>query len=426
MSASCDLAEARRLDAADELAPLRERFVLDERDVVYLAGNSLGRLPRAAVTATERAVREGWGRRLIRGWNEGWIDAPRSLGEKIAGVVGARADEVLVAETTSIDLFKLAAAALAARPGRRRIVTDALNFPSDLYVLQGLVRLLGDRHELVSVPSRDGVTIAEVDLAAAVDATTALVVLSHVSFISAFLYDLARVTELVHHCGALVLWDLSHSAGAVPVELESSGADLAVGCTYKYLNGGPGAPAFLYVRRDLQRELEQPLFGWLGHAEPFAFEAAYRPAPDLKRFCVSTPPVLSLLAMEPGVDLVLEAGVDRLRTKSVEQSELLLTLADAWLAPVGVELASPRDPEQRGSHVALRHPEAWRINRALLEPTPGAPTVIADFRAPDAIRLGIAPLYTTFQEVWLAADRLRQVVASREYERFSAERPLVT
>jgi kynureninase len=372
------------------------------------------------------AIERHWGGRLIRGWNEGWIESPTALGAKIARLIGAQADEVLVCEATSINLFKLAAAALRARPGRTRIVSDELNFPSDLYILQGIIDFFGDQHRLELIRSSDGISITPTTVENAIDEDSALVSLTHVAFKSAFMYDMARVTELAHNVGALTLWDLSHSVGAVPLELNRCGADLAVGCTYKYLNGGPGAPAFLYVRRDLQAQLEQPLWGWFASQDPFAFELEFAPAANISRFRVGTPPMLSMLALEPALEITLEAGMDRLRSKSVQLSEYLIFLFDEWLAPQGFEMGSPRSALQRGSHVSLKHPEAFRITRALIESPPPAVQVIPDFRAPDNIRLGLTPLYTTFNEVHRAIERIRVIVEEHVYKGFSDSRSAVT
>ncbi len=253
-----------------------------------------------------------------------------------------------------------------------------------------------------------------------------MVCLTHVTFKSAFMYDMARVTELAHAVGALTLWDLSHSVGAVPVDLNSCNVDLAVGCTYKYLNGGPGSPAFLYVRRDLQKQLSQPMWGWFSAKDPFSFELDFTPASDISRYRVGTAPMLSMKALEPSIDILLEAGMNRLRDKSVRQTEYLIFLADQWLIPLGFTLGSPRQPEIRGSHVSLRHPESYRINRALIESPPPATRVIPDFRAPDNIRLGITPLYTTFAEIHQALDRMRTIVEGKIYEAYSDERLMVT
>jgi kynureninase len=372
------------------------------------------------------ALVNGWGGRLIRVWNDGWIQAPTAVGAKIAQLIGAEPNEVVVGDATSTNLFKLAVAALRARPERRKIVSDVLNFPSDLYILRGIVDLLGRRHRLELVPSADTIQIDSETVRAALDEDTALLSLTHVAFKSAFMYDLSAVTQAAHEVGALMLWDLSHSVGAVPLDLAAADVDLAVGCTYKYLNGGPGAPAFLYVRRDLQRQLLQPIWGWFASARPFAFDLDFAPADDIRRFWVSTPPMLSLKAIEPAVDMLLEAGMKRLRTKSVRLTEYLIFLAEEWLVPLGFSIGTPRQSERRGSHVALRHPEAFRINRALIESAPPAVTVIADFREPDNLRVGVAPLYNTFSEVHAAMDRMRVIVHERIYEGFSTERRAVT
>ena len=413
---------AQQQDAEDELASFREAFVLDESDLIYMDGNSLGRLPRRTVERMRAAVEIEWGRNLIRGWNAGWFEAPERVGEKIARLVGAGPGQVVVSDATSVNLFKLALTALAMRPGRDGIVSDVFNFPSDLYILQGCVHLLGDRHRIHLVPSADGVTMDHRALFDAIDERTALVTLSHVAFKSGFLYDAAAVTERAHQMGALVLWDLSHAVGVVPVELDRWDADLAVGCTYKYLNGGPGAPAFLYVRRALQEEALSPIWGWFGQRSPFAFDLEYEPARGITRFLVGTPPILSLLATESALDLILEAGLECIRLKSVRLTSYLVYLVDTVLAPLGFALGSPRDPARRGSHVSIRHPEGYRINRALIEEL----KVLPDFREPDNIRLGLAPLYTSFVEVWDAVDRIRRVVEGRRYLDYPAHRLPVT
>jgi len=421
-----DFGFARELDAQDELAAFRDEFVIEEPDLIYLDGNSLGRLPKRTVDFMRHAIEYEWGQRLIRLWNDGWVNTPTELGTKIAQLVGAQADEIIVTEATSINLFKLAVAALRARPNRTKIVSDVFNFPSDLYILQGIIDLLGRQHRLELIPSADTITIDPEMVSAAIDGDTALVSLTHVAFKSAFMYDMAAVTEQAHRAGALTLWDLSHSAGAVPVDLNGSGADLAVGCTYKYLNGGPGAPAFLYVRRDLQSQLSQPMWGWFAAKNPFAFDLDYTPADNIARYKVGTPPMLSMKAVEPALDILLEAGIERLRAKSIRQTEYLIFLAEQWLVPLGFTVGTPRQAKIRGSHVSVRHPESYRINRALIEAAPPAVKVIPDFREPDNIRLGIAPLYTTFTDIYRAIDRLREIVAERIYEQYSAERLAVT
>jgi kynureninase len=413
---------ALSLDQHDDLSHYRSQFVIDDPDLIYLDGNSLGRLPRRSIERVSQVVEHEWGKRLIRGWGEGWFTAPQRLGAKIAQLIGAQPDEVIVADSTSVNFFKLVMAALAARADRPAVVTDDLNFPSDLYLLQGALRLAGTGRRLVRVPSADGLTVPLEALQQAITPETALVTLTHTTFKSGYIYDMPAVTELAHQAGALMLWDLSHSVGAMPLALNTAGVDLAVGCTYKYLNGGPGAPAFLFVRRELQNDLLNPLWGWFGQKDQFDFTLDYTPGPGLQRFLVGTPPMLSTAAVEPAVDLLLEAGLDRLRAKSVRQTEYLIALWEAMLAPLGMLLNSPRDSARRGSHVSLGHPEGLRIDRALIEDM----NVIPDFRYPDNIRLGIAPLYTSYVDIFEGISRLRRVLVEKLYEKYPVERPEVT
>jgi kynureninase len=417
-------ADAAALDARDPLAGFRGRFVVadarhDHHEPVYLDGNSLGRLPAATPAAVDALVREQWGRGLVRSWHD-WIEWPSRLGDQLAEhVLGARPGEVVVSDSTSVNLYKLAAAALDAAPGRRAVVVDAGDFPTDRYVVQGLAAERGLEVRAIA-PDLDAGPTADA-LRAAIDDDVALAVLSVVNYRSGALLDVAAVTALAAGSGARVLWDVSHAAGVVPLDLRASGAELAVGCTYKYLNGGPGAPAFLYVRRELQPVLRQPIWGWFGQRDQFAMDDAYAPADGVERFTVGTPPILSLAALEPALALVAEAGVDRLRRKSVRLCDLAVELADAWLAPLGFRLASPRDAGRRGGHVSLEHPDAWRICRALADAG-----VVTDYRVPDRLRLGPSPLYTRFVDVWDAADRLRRLVAAGDHERLPRERPRVT
>ncbi len=414
--------EARERDEGDPLARFREEFVLADPGLLYLDGNSLGRLPKRAEAAVARAVREEWGERLVRGWNEGWVEAPRRLGERIGRLLGARPGEVLVSDSTSVNLFKLAVAALRAREGRTAIVTDDLNFPSDLYVLDGVAELLGGSRRVVVVPARDGLETDPADLAAAIGPDTALVSLSHVAYRSGFLHDLPAVTDIAHAAGALVLWDLSHSAGVVPIDLEAAGADLAVGCTYKYLNGGPGAPAFLYVRAEHQAALSNPITGWFGREETFSFAPDYVPAAGAGRFLVGTPPILSLAAAEAGIDLALEAGVAAARAKSVAMGEFLERCWAAQLESLGVTFRSPRQIERRGSHLSFGHPRALAIDRALIAEM----DVIPDFRPPDVIRFGFAPLYNTFEDLFEGVHRFRRVLDEELWRRHEGRGPAVT
>lgn len=406
-------ARAAELDAKDPLARFRDEFVIADPDLIYLDGNSLGRMPKKAAAIARDVVERQWGERLIRSWGEGWYELPQRLGVKIATLIGAQPDEVLVTDSTSVNFFKLVMAALDARPGRYTIVSEDTNFPSDLYLLQGCGRL---RPGIVqrTVNCQDGVTIQKESINALLDSDTALLTLTHTSFKSAFIHDMKLITAMAHEAGALTIWDLSHSVGSVPVDLNASSADMAVGCCYKYLNGGPGAPAFLFVRKELQEQLLSPIWGWFGQKHPFDFSVDYEPAPGLSRFLAGTPPVLSMACIEPGVDLLIEAGMDLIRAKSLAQTSFLIELIDARLAPLGFEVSSPRDPAIRGSHVSIRHPQALAIDRALVEEA----NVIPDFRTPDNIRLGVAPLYTTFAELVEAVDRIARVVESKAFERY--------
>jgi kynureninase len=422
MTLRTDAAYADELDAQDPLAHFRQRFVVEDPDLIYLDGNSLGRLPNATAALADDLVRRQWGARLIRGWNEGWFTAPERVGAKIAQLIGAAPDEVIIADSTSVSLFKLAVAALRAQPGRRCVVTDNLNFPSDLYVLQGAIDLLGAGHRLEIAPAPDDIHGPVDVLRAALDEQAALLTLSHTVFKSGYVYDMAELTAAAHDAGALTLWDLSHSVGAVPVDLNGAGADLAIGCTYKYLNGGPGAPAFIYIRRDLQERLGNPITGWMGQQNLFGFELAYRPAAGLRRWITGTPPVLSLALVEPGVDMLLEAGLARLRAKSERQSEYLIGLWETELAPRGFRLNSPRDVRRRGSHVSLGHAEGLGIDLAMINDL----NVLPDFRTPDNIRLGIAPIYTSFRDIHTAVARMRRIVDERLYARYADQAPVVT
>ena len=396
-------ADAEQLDGADPLGGFRARFVFGDGDRIYVDGNSLGRLPKAAIESVSERMRE-WGDRLVTAWPE-WIDLPTLVGDLLAAAaLGARPGEVLMADSTTVNLYKLAAAALQLRPDRRVVVADAADFPTDRYVLQGLAAERGLELRLLDEPRLGELT------AACAGGDVALVCLSHVNYRSGAIADMGAITSAVHEAGALVLWDLSHSAGAVPIELDAAGADLAVGCTYKYLNGGPGAIAFLYVRRELQEVARSPIWGWFGQRDQFAMGPAYNPEPGVQRFLAGTPPILDLAAAEAGIRLVADAGILPIREKSKALTGLAVELHDDLLAPLGFTLGTPRDSAARGGHVSFRHPDAWRICRALVERA----NVVPDFRAPDSIRFGLPPLYTRFVDVWDAVDRLRRLVEAGE------------
>ncbi|MFZ4828927.1 MAG: kynureninase [Phototrophicaceae bacterium] len=413
------LEHAQALDAQDPLAPFREQFAFPDPNLIYLDGNSLGRLPLPTVALAQDLVQRQWGDRLIRTWNEGSWDAPLRIGAKIARLIGAHEDEVIVGDSTSTNLFKLALGALLHKPERDHILTDDLNFPSDLYILQGIASLLGNRHRIERLTSPDG--IHGVNVADALNAQTALLTLSHTTFKSAYVYDMPTITAQAHEAGALVLWDLSHSAGSVEVDLNAAQADLAVGCTYKYLNGGPGSPAFLYVRRDLQAQLLNPISGWIGQAQPFAFGLDYTATEGMRRFLTGTPSVISLSLIESGVELLLQAGMDKLRQKSILQTEYFIALWEHLLQPLGYTLNSPKQTAQRGSHVALGHAEGLRIDLALIERF----NILPDFRAPNNIRIGIAPIYTRYEDLYRAVKALQTIVEERLYLAFDTP-PTVT
>ncbi len=396
--------DAESLDRADTLAPLRAEFILPE-GVVYLDGNSLGPPPRRAVERVRAVAEDEWGHGLVRSWNDrGWIDLPARVAEGLAPLLGATRDEVAVADSTSVNLFKLLAGAVRLRPGRPVILSERANFPTDLYVAEGLADTL------------DGIELRLVEreeIPGALDEAVAALMLTHVDFRTGALHDMETLTATAHEAGALVLWDLAHSAGAVPLALDASGVDLAVGCGYKYLNGGPGAPAFAFVGRHLHGTFETPLQGWMGHAAPFAFEPHYRPGPGVDRLLCGTPPILSLAALECGIETLARAGIGRLRRKSIRLTDLFIRLVGQECAGEDeLTLASPVDAARRGSQVSYRHPEAFAIIQALI-----ARGVIGDFREPDILRFGFAPAYLRFIDAWDAVAALRAVMDSREWER---------
>ena len=414
-----DRAHAEELDAADPLAGFRDRFVRDDKSLIYLDGNSLGPLPLATEARIAEVVRQEWGGGLVRSWAS-WIELPRRAGDLIGEhLVGAAPGQVAVCDSTTINLYKLAAAALAARPGRNVIVTDDDNFPTDRYVLAGIAAQYGCELRMIATGLNDGVR--EDAVRAAVDERTAVLSLSHVAYRSGALADMAAVTAIAHEAGALMLWDLCHSAGAVPVELDASGADLAIGCTYKYINAGPGAPAFLYVRGELQDAISQPVWGWFGQRDQFAMGPGYDPAPGIDRFLTGTPQIIGTAAVQEGARLLGEAGMGRLRAKGVALTELLIGLADEWLAPHGFTVASPRDSARRGAHVTLHHRDAWQLSQALIKAG-----VVGDYRTPDRLRLGPAPITTRFTDVWDALDALRRIAGDRSYAGLAAEPGRVT
>ncbi len=395
------------MDARDPLAHARARFFIPD-NLIYLDGNSLGALPRTALTRVTRVVDTEWGADLICSWNKhDWIGMPARLGARIAPLIGAAPDEVIVADSTSVNLFKLAAAALRLKSPRRVILTERSNFPTDLYVLQGLEELLGGTVKLRMV--------AREKLRASLSDDVALLALTHGDFRTGELHDMRGLTEAAHAAGALVLWDLSHSAGAMGLHLGADNVDLAIGCGYKYLNGGPGAPAYMFVAHRHLAAMRQPLSGWMGHAAPFEFGDPYRPADGIARMLCGTPPVLSMAALEEGLKTFDGIDMRALREKSKALGELFLNLVEHRCGEAGFEIASPRDSNRRGSQISLKHPQGYAIMQALIEQV-----VIGDFRAPDFLRFGFAPLYTRFVDVWNAVEKLSAIMSSESWkqERF--------
>jgi kynureninase len=369
-------------------------------------------LPKAAITATRDIVEHQWAKELVLGW-EHWIDQGVAVGDKLAPLIGASPGEVAVCDQTSVNLYKVASAALTAS-GRTDIVTDRGNFPSDRYILEAIATAHGGSVVWIDEdPSTD-------DVAQALTDTVGVVSLSHVAYRSGFMLDGPAVTELVHDAGAYMVWDLAHAVGAVPIALNDWNADLALGCTYKYLNGGPGAPGFLYVRSDLQTTLEQPIPGWYSHTNQFAMSADYKAAPSIRRFIVGTPPMISLVPAEVGIDTTAEAGIDALRVKSLLLTDLFIDGVDA-MGDAGFTIVTPRAPRSRGSHVTLAHDNAYQISQALR-----ANRVIPDFREPNLVRFGFTPLYTTFTEVAQALEILAHIMTSQEYQQYPTTRLAVT
>ncbi|PSL92917.1 kynureninase [Pseudomonas sp. R9.37] len=390
------------LDAQDPLAPLRRQFALPE-GVIYLDGNSLGARPVAALARAQQVIAQEWGNGLIRSWNSaGWADLSQRLGNRLAPLIGARDGEVVITDTTSINLFKVLSAALSVQrqrqPGRKVIVSEASNFPTDLYIAEGLAELLQQGYSLRLVNSPD-------ELPQAIDQDVAVVMLTHVNYKTGYMYDMQALTALSHECGALSIWDLAHSAGAVPIDLHKARADYAIGCTYKYLNGGPGSQAFVWVTPLLVDLVRQPLSGWFGHTRQFAMEAQYAPSAGIARYLCGTQPITSLAMVECGLEIFAQTDMASLRTKSLALTDLFIALVEARCAAHGLVLITPREHARRGSHVSFEHPEGYAVIQALI-----ARGVIGDYREPRIMRFGFTPLYTSFTEVWDAVEILGDIL----------------
>jgi kynureninase len=405
--ASASLPSAAELDERDPLRSYRDRFIgADDPEVpAYLDGNSLGRPLKGLPERFAQFVTEQWGGRLIRGWDESWLQLPVTLGDRIGHeTLGAAAGQTVVADSTTVSLYKLIRTALHARPGRTEIVIDRGNFPTDRFVVEGIAEETGSVIRWIDTDPGSGATLADAE--AAITESTAVIVLSHIAYRSGYVADVQGITALAHERGALVLWDLCHSVGSVPIELDEWGVDLATGCTYKYLNGGPGSPAFLYVNQALIQDARQPIWGWMGDRDPFAMAEGYNPAPSIRRFISGTPPVIGMLAMQEMLDLIAEVGIAAIREKSLALTDFTIALVDERLAPLGVALSTPREHAVRGSHVTIDHPRFAGMMNELW-----SRGVIPDFRAPSGIRLGLSPLSTSFAEVEFVVEAIRDILS---------------
>jgi kynureninase len=418
--------KALQLDEKDPLKDYRNKFEISDTRKIYLDGNSLGRLPIESKRKMYEVISEEWGSNLINSWNDHWLKRMKTISLKLASVLGAKENEVLLADSTSLNLFKLVFALLNSNHGKSKIITDDLNFPTDIYILESVINLLGGVHELVVVKSKDSVYPDLDELCNQIDENTALVTLSHVVFKSGYKYDIKDITEFARSKGVPVVWDLSHSAGAVPLYFGEWKIEYAVGCTYKYLNGGPGAPAYLYVNEKLQKDLTSPIWGWFGDSSPFEFRINFNESPSIEKFYIGTPPMLSVSAIEPALDITIEAGMENIREKSELQSQFLYELIEEELLPLGFTIGSPEDVSKRGSHISIRHPEGYRITQALINSDKLEKNIVPDFRTPDNIRLGIAPLYNSYIELLDAVEMIKRVLDDSLYVDYSSEINSVT
>jgi len=403
-SSSTTRAACEAFDRADPIRAYRDRFRLPE-GVIYLDGNSLGALPKATADRVKKVLDVEWGEHLVDGWlKDNWMGLSEVLGDKIAKLIGADAGEVIVVDTTSINVHKVIAAAMLMRPDRRTLLTDKGNFPTDVYMAQGLVEFLGRQHRIKMVE--------EDEVAESIDEDTAAVFCTQINYKTGRLHDMAKITKAAHAKGALAIWDLAHTAGCVPIELNKIEADFAVGCGYKYLNGGPGAPAFVFAPKRHHDKVRQPLTGWLGHANPFEFGLDYKPAQGIRQFRASSPPILGIVAMEAGIDDMIEFGIGNVRAKSLALTSLFMKLVEERLTKHGFTIATPKETERRGSQVALNHKDGWPIMQALK-----ARKVIGDFREPNIVRFGFAAPYVRFADVWDAVENLVQVMEKEEWKK---------
>jgi len=419
-----DLKAAQQLDQQDPLHSFRSCFFHEENEI-YLDGNSLGKLPKKVPDQMAENISTQWGKQLIRSWNQNWLTLPKRLSKKYSQLLAANPDELIFGESTSVRLYQILHALLSSHQYPPHLISDNLNFPTDLYVLEGLQKQFPDT-AVTTINYGQEIEADLNKLLQAIEQQPGIVCLSLVTFKSAYFYPMKKINQWAAKHNSIVVWDLSHAVGAVPIDLEASETKIALGCTYKYLNGGPGSPAFLYVKKELHPKLDNPIQGWFGHENPFDFDPKYKASPGLERFNNGTPPILSMQAVEAGIDLVLQAGIENLRAKSIQQSEFLLGAIDEVLAPLGCSVHSPLDSKTRGSHIAISHSHAWQICQALLAGDQKTPRIIPDFRPPNFIRIGITPLYTRFEDLWLLVNRIQTIVNSKIYLQFDETKQDVT
>ena len=398
------LADLKHLDKQDPLSKYREEFFLP-KNTIYFDGNSLGPVPKKTIKNLNKTINEEWGKDLINSWNKAnWINLPQALGDKIAPLLGAKSGEVVVVDSTSLNLFKVLTSALRLNKNRKKIVSESTNFPSDLYILEGVNGMLNNHYECQLIDD-------DINFEKYIDSSTAVVMLSHINYKTGRISDMKKITDYAHQQGALVVWDLSHSVGVIPMDLHNIGVDFAVGCTYKHLNGGPGAPGFLYVHSDLIAIVSQPLSGWLGHSDPFAFEAKYTPANNINKFICGTPSILSYKAVESALDIFDEISLEQVREKSIQLSELFIKLIQQECGDFGFELFSPIDAALRGSQISYKHENAYPIMQSLI-----SRGIIGDYREPNILRFGISPLYMRYEDVWSAIICLKNIMQSNEWD----------
>ena len=410
-------------DTNDPLAGFKRRF-FSVPDEIYLDGNSLGKMPIEAQTTVEKVLQQQWGQRLIRSWNEKWLDLPTRIAGKYAQLLGTNAANIIIGESTSVRLYQIVYALLNSHK-YSRLITDNLNFPTDLYILEGLEKAFELPQTLVVDYGQELEADIEA-LKAEIQKQPCIVCLSLVSYKSAYLYPMAELNRWAQAHHSIIVWDLSHAVGVVPIDFQATQTKAAIGCTYKFMNGGPGAPALMYVGQSLQNELKNPIQGWFGHAKPFDFSPSYRAADGIHRFASGTPQILSLAAMEAGIDITLEAGIEPIRKKSIQQTDYLISTFQKELKPYGFELFSPQESTRRGSHISLLHPQAWQICQALQEGIEDYPPVIPDFRPPQIIRLGVAPLYTSFEDLTITVKYLKAIVENQWHFKYPTDKPQVT